>query len=449
MSYATALATVKRLVGIFNRYEINANFGSTSFLTLATAVEDNITGSYREEILGALRSGVRSRHSSVLSTATLVSVLTPAFRDLVEELDLPDLGFYRNLEQWRDYLDDQSDDVNARGLTYNSITAASGTGDGVIIRLTKGPDNELLEGCRHQALEFVCVADQLEGGAREHGEIFEVDGGAKLKDLIELGGSGRLGRLQAIDELVTQAMLANPKFTTLSGTQPTAGAPVAPAAVTSINNWLLSTVSNVQLDADTYVRPKPGQTNAKSVRFNAGATVTISQVLQTSKKPTIKDRTAYILFALLYKTANATGNWNLDLGATQKTGTIAALTNTTWNRLILDQDQGLYYKNWKQQDADVVFGVDTVAVAPVYLGEIGLAPMTLIDGLPYAVIGHTTPFIRGKRYTSSITEPGTQPTDRAILQYWISLRTEASKNLGYPFSLPSDTGGTETVADPS
>lgn len=439
-SVSEATTEITNMADLLNQVELFASTNSENVVALEQAIIDNLRGSAAAAVLSAARSP-SSALRPLLEPAAVRAAFTGPLQNMMEAIDVPDRGFARNMVAWRDYLRDQSDSVNSRGFTYGSLSAGGGNvGNGVPLRLNVDDAGQPLEGAFAEARELLCIRDQ--GAVNEFEEVFRFEGANRGLGWLDVAGSGIDRELRCFHGNDAASFLVNPSFSVFNGTAPSSGSPATPSATTDVTGWVLSSASDFRVDVDTVYRGFPGDTLPKSLRFMDNGN--ISQVLKDNANPALSLSLPYVLQVAVYRESSCDGNLTLDLGASSQTFAMSSLTNSAWNVVKMDLDSDLYYTNFKEADLDIKFTLASRTTGTLYLDDVLFGPMTMVDGLWYFLPGGSTSFLEGDVFTWTDSEAGT----RAILQYWLSFRTQLSQTLGYGFSLPSDNGGTETISDP-
>lgn len=436
-----AIATLKAAVDLLEELDKFANANSPNLVGLQDTLINSLAGDSAAAILAngdALRAAVAGQ----LTPANDRGTLTPCFADFMSAIALPSSSLAENLVQFRQWMIDNSQTINSRGMTYGSISVGgSNVGTGTINRITVDADNVPLEGAHAELKTFECVADQ--GQTDETEEVFSVEGANAGADFASGStGSGILTTMRALSARDSQTYVRNPSWSSFSGTQPTAGSEQAPATTTSWAGWTVGDITKVKASVDQVYRGFPGDSTPMSIRFTDNTTCT--QAFVDNANPTFAARTPFYVQLAIYRESNCDGTLTITLGSKTQAVTMTSLNNGAWNVVRLDLDQDLYYDRWKLNDATIGFALTSRTTGTLYLDDLIFSPFTLLDGIGYAIVGSATPFMRDD--TFSFTD--TQNATRGVLQWWITHRSRASELLGYPFSLPSNNAGGETITDP-
>ena len=254
-SVAEAQAQIVALADLLNEVELFGSTNSPNLVGLETAIVDIVRGPAAGAIIAAARAPSNAVES-LISPAAVRAAFTPALQDMAEAISVPDRGFERNMVEWRDYLRAESDSVNSRDFTLGSFSAGGGnTGNGVPLRLAVDDAGEPLEGQFAEARSLTCIRDQ--GSANEFEEVFRFQGANRGRGWLDVAGSGTDREIRCYHAGDTGSFVLNPSWSTVNGTQPSAGSPVTPSATTDVTGWVLSTAANFRVDVDTVYRGFP------------------------------------------------------------------------------------------------------------------------------------------------------------------------------------------------
>jgi hypothetical protein len=391
-----------------------------NYLALEDAVVQNLEGDYSDQVLAAL-AGLRASLAGTLTSGTAAAILTPLFLSYAKVRSIP----YRTIpEIFRELHDDfvaNSKTVNSREITFASMSY-SGTGNGVLNRLTEDKDGFDIENATAEAKAAKCVEDE-HSGAVEHEEVFRVSGAPAGRDPIEFAGSGKVGRLVAVSARHSARFIRNPSFDDITGSV---------GSLTGVTGWTpVSDISNFDADeTDTY-RGYAGAGTLRSLEFTGSDTLEQNLNVASARfDPTVP---VYVQCAVMRK-SSATGTFTLTFGSKTAMLDVSTISNDTWTVVRLALDKNLFFPNWNQEDPKVSVGMATLATGTVLVDDVIVTPMTFFDGTWWALVGGSTPFLRDGEFTGTDTEVG------AKINYWLWR--------AFGLYLPHTTGGTETWADP-
>ena len=318
---------------------------------------------------------------------------------------------YRKLQQ-------DGDSVDSRELTYGPVTAVGGpVGDGIFYRLTTDKYTEDIEAVTVETKTFICSSDRY-NGARRHEEVFDVFGEpAELMGTLQ-DGSGLVGRITGLSELTSLQHLENPGFDSDAVN-------AAPAVITgwevngSIANYEIST-------AQTYRVPE-GVADSESKALRQTDADKITQLFTRPLNPFSPWLAAVHVFPI-----SADGNFVLRVGSHSVTLALTALSG--WKRIVLAQDENLWYDNFRETTLDIELEW-TGTTGEVFIDTVIFGPMQPMDGSFWAPIGGQVEFARDDEFTVVDTEANPS----AINQWWL-------RQAG--LYLPGNKVGAETITDP-
>ena len=460
LSYANAVALWKAVVDHLKELDLFANSNTPNFEGNENTIRTATPGDYHADVLAALNS-LRSNLNGMLTPAAVSAALLPAMREMAQAINVPERDLRGIVLRLYDYLHANSLSVNSGEITEGTIacggntTGASatesgsssgtntggGSTGGSLNRVIVDRNNYALETTHLELKTWECIADQSSGsGTERFREIFEVRGVEAHRDYLTVAGSGLRTTVQCLDESSSTAFLRNPGFDQFTGTQPTASTPTSAVAVTDFPGWTLDSVTGVTSTIDFQWRVPAGETatTAKSIGF-ASVDRTLTQIISNNTRAKFPlDRPLYFQFAL-HKVSGATGTLTARCGAVNRAITIGSQTNDTWAvyKVPSTIGQDCWYEGRQAEDQyDIQFAFSSLS-GTVYIDAIIFAPMTRIDGFYYALTCGTTPYALKDVYSYTDSQ-----STRGEMQYWTGFRS------GLFISLPSITGGTETVTDP-
>lgn len=327
------------------------------------------------------------------------------------------------------------DAVESRELTYGSVTAgATNVGTGLLRILSQDHYGYPLESCHIESKVAVCIRDGAQ--VQTHSEVFQISGENAQPDGLRRIGSGAAAQtLTGLTTINAESFLANPSLSSIGGTAPTAGSPVAVAAVNTITGWTLATISGATLDADVTYRNLPGETRRFSLRFAANNK--LSQIVGASRRAQFLAFIAYWRQVAVYREGNCDGTLTLKWGRVTVTVAMTSLSNGAWNLVTAALDRDLYGVNFTETNMEVSLELSGRTTGSIYIQDWTCGAMIPIDGRPAALIGGATPFRLRDRFTAGVTQ--SDATKGRI--------NEMLWRAGLP-SLPAVTSGA-TLADPA
>lgn len=439
-TYAEAEAQLIRWIHLLEETDKFANANTDNALGLLNAIIDNRRSDV--DIDGAMRV-YRGGIGSVLSPASVRTILSPSLMEIVRSsaINKPWVSYAQAVRDWRDYLIAQTPDrtVRAREFTWGNISAGgSNVGNGTIRRLLVDENGYELEGAHAETKTFRCVRDQ--GQVFRHEEVFRVEGEPAEPDFLEVDGTGLFNTIQAAASARDQSIVRNPSFSQFTGTAPTAGAPTTLTSATQITGWTVTTAAScaVGIDVPDVYRDYHGDTTPKWVKFIGNNTIT--QILRNNARPVLDRYIPYHVQVAVYRETNADGTFTLRWGAASKAVDITTLTNDAWNIVQLDLDQNRYYKNFKEANLDIQMQWSGRTVGTIYMDDVIVRKMQVIDAVPYIVIGGATPFMVEDTFTFTDSVAAT----RGIIMYWVVHRSGLEECV----VIPHADNPAQVLADP-
>lgn len=438
LSYANAWTLISAVVLLLDESDKFANANSDNFDGMHDAVAAANLGDYQSAVIAGVDS-LRARLSSMLEPAAVRAAIAGPLAEMMAAINVPergpvDVALFRLKEYMIGLGTD--DTVNAREFTRGSASAGgSNVGTGTINRLNVDEDGYPLEASHAEVKTFECVQDQNQ--VELHEEVFEVRGEKSEPDRLLVDGSGIRTRIPCISHRSTQAILANPSFSQFSGTQPSAGSESTPAATDSVTGWVVTTIAAARVSVDTVYRDLVGETHKHALRFTANNKIV--QTLSEQRRARLSTSRPYYVQVAIYRESSCDGTLTIRWGANTQAFTVSNLNSGAWNVVRLDLDKDLYYKNFKESGFTFEIELGSRTTGSIYIDDVIIAPMSLIDGTFYAIVGSPTAFLLRDVFTVTDSHSAT----RGKIQYWLAFRS------GVGLSLPAVTAGAETIADPS
>lgn len=394
-----------------------------------------------------LVSRMKANVAGLMGRGTLQGLFFPHLREfsrLNTEADATDASFLRHLFLLKEYMDANSLSINSRGMTFGSISAGGGnTGDGEVVRVTVDPEGNTLEGTTPEAKSANCTHDE-NNGAEKHAELFRFEGGTINTDGLEFTGSGIMGsRVKAIT--AADGPVFNPSFEQNSATADDE----APSSTTAISGWTItSSTANYKLRTNAaYVYRGYPQAPSTLWGLEIEGNDTIAQVVKDQRPQySFGRRVPFLCQIKVKRLASCDGTVTLHLGSSSKALDLTTISNDTWTTLRIDLDEACYGETFNKADLDVKIVTSGITTGTVAVDDLLCAPLTLLNGHWYGVVGGATPFLHDDTFTWTDTDGGT----RAVYSYWLWRAVGAwPGSAGIDFWLPTNNAGSETVSDPS
>jgi len=406
----------------------------------------SLEGTYTTAELPNWLTGMRASMSASLSPSTAAAALAPIIYEYANYISTnltSDKGFgsglrsttelFRTLYEW---FHANSLRVKTRAITFGSAVAKVGNvGNPTISRLTVDENNYALEACTVEKKQFRCRADQ-NTGTDKWAESFEVLGQAASFDSLQIpstgsgenirtsifarhAGSGSGGSLLTNSSFSEFSATGTPKFT---GWTETAGG------------------ASVSQDATAFYRSHPGASTNASLKITGGAgTVTLRQLLSSSRVRRLDPNIPYFLRVMVNKTLGTAtgGNFVLRLGSQTLTTAVSALA-AGWTEVVMPIGQNCWPKNFDADTLAIDIEWNTSTSGYLLVDDAIFCPWDQIDGT-YFCMRHTnaSPVANLVDDAFTFTDTGGAPATGKI-QYWLWLT-------GYGY-LPSSA--TPTLTDP-
>ena len=331
--------------------------------------------------------------------------------------------------------------IKSRTITYAAIsTLPSGVvnvGNGVISRLTTDEHGYKMEACHVEKKLFRCRQD-LNTGAQEHAEVFEVIGTQASQDALlqavfgsgeanraiinsSHAGTGNGGSLLRNSSFDSYSSTSSPKFT---GWTETAGG------------------SNIAQDttAGHFYRSNPSASVDGALKITGGSgTVTLTQTLDSMLVRAIDPATPYFLRVMVNKTVGTAsgGTINVKLGSVTVATTIAGL-GSGWQEILVPIGTSNWPRTFNVNPFTIVIEWTSSSSGYLLVDDVIFREWDFIDGTYWNVRQNAASPISWLLDDSlEGTDTGGAPAT-GKLQWWLF-----RSGLGY---LPSS--GSPTISDP-
>lgn len=447
MATPTEAEVTSQFTALIDLLDETAKFGgvnSPNWLGLEDTLGQALEGDYLDEIMGVVRAG-RSSINTILDPAYGRALLSPILRQWAKISASPDISPDNESDEQivirlYDRLVTASKSVKERAFSYGSASAGgSNAGNGSVYRCTKNPDAYNLEACTPETKVFRCTKD-YGLGAGKHQEVFEVLGPRRYRDSLLVNASGYSGTMTALTG--ADSILQNADF----GSYDSASTPTSvPGWKTSAGAADLSAI--LDIDTTNYYRlygsgvdATPGQ-GAQSAKWIADGKIVQKAI---DFRTQLRDDVPYVC-QLAYNRSINSATGQLDFRVGNITTTVASLAGASagWNVLRATLGGNSWFKNLKEADFNVEIEKSGSGTSGLLVSEVIIAPMSLIDGSFYSVIGASTPFL----YKDYFTIADSVATD-SVVQKWLwrlYAFGSSSSNAWRMMWVPS---GTPTITDP-
>lgn len=371
--------------------------------TLAGAIS-NTTDPGLTDIAAAVRQ-TRATKASIMSQSA--RALAPAFRIYGQFINAPETDVQSIITRLTKYYVDNSEAVNSRGFVYGAqVNGSPYVGNGAVYRLIWDENGFPIENNTAEVKTLTCLADASSGARGRNEEIFEIRGAVANRDALDITGSGSIGQLTAMNASMSFAYLRNPSFSQFSGTT---------SSPTDITQWTSSVAvssSTYTLTTDTYAnqgvgyyRDYPGDSTSYSLNC-LSTTFTLSQSIEQNRNAFSPNNPMYCQFAYKKSSVGTDGTLTLSLGSNTASVTLGGIGDTNWHVLSLALDKNLWFRNFDQANLSFSIARSGGTTGTITVDDVILAPFAFFDGLWWAVVGGTTPFLRRDTLTFTDTENG-------------------------------------------
>lgn len=446
MSFASSFA---------NRLEVYTSTASTGLIAQLEAFRNDLEGDYGQ----AARTPIERARLTVngaITRSAMRAMFLPLLRQMAVAINYPDPNASLEVlhEALFDYCIAQSQSINDSEDTIDTSYSAGGSnvGNGEVIVLTVDEENGKLGGWIPDSWTLECMADARQLGEL-HKEQWRLEGTDRRPDNLDFTGSGLVvNGLRTFAADLSESYVTNASFNraTLDG-----------STLTSLPGWTQNTGAaigtNLSINTSNTYRTSPGDANDRALQFNADEL--LYQDIVNTGGARINPNLPYLIDVAVAKVGTPTGTMSLRLSDTLGSGGVSAslahgaMTGSgTYDRLRIAVGQNCWPAQFNANtlriqiqlssgasiDASNYFLVDDLIFAPfARVGAYG-DPRTGRGamGIYMAILGGSTPFVKGDTFTAADSEGGT----RGVF-HWAYSRIA---QIGY---LPLQTGGTETIAD--
>ena len=395
-------AQINRLILMLDEGDKWNTSATKNVLAMYDAVVEGFKGEFAAlAIQGA--DAFRATSSALVSPAIGTQMLNAAWRQYGKQQGFPERNPVQILDRLLVYFAEGSERVTPRTFTFGAPAAITGTGDGVVNRITKDRYDFDIEAATPEAKEIKCIADQSSGGAQIGQQTFEIRGAHVPRDFVEgVVGFDRAGTITAISSDDAARFLTNPSFNQFTGTAPD---------ITTVTGWTIATIADVQIEdtdgVSTIYRTSIQEGTAPgSLRFQDNEKIT-----QLLDREQFDPFTPYYCQIAFFREASCDGNLTIRLGAT--TATVALSAQSGWTILRIALDQGLYLRNFNASVLDFEVELDSRTTGTLLVDDIVLAPATRFDGTWWAIVGGATEFLLEDLTTATDT------VSEAIINKWL------------------------------
>ena len=375
-------------------------------LLVASRKAAEIDGEKHAEMEQGVHAAVSALRSSLIGVrGQAASILAQPLRILGRVYGFRETDPSAIIDRIYDYFVDTGRRIQSRGLTVGSVSnspaSGSNAGNGNLFLRPTMSTGDPCDNLWAESVLFRCEADE-HSGASEHRERFSIEGDPAHPDGLTITGSGSKATTTALTP--SDSLALNSSFTNYSGA----------AATPTFTNWT-ATGGTANVDAETTItyRDSTAETTAVSVKFNANDTLTQNF---NARGTTLRTDVPYIAH-LAYKPSGSgvTANLGVTIGNNSTwTTAVDGSASTAWGVFT----QTLFFRNLNKEDPEFTIQVSSLSGGQLYIDDFIFAPMSSFNGLYYALIGGSTPFLRGDGKTYSITETAIA-SRKGIVNEWL------------------------------
>jgi hypothetical protein len=414
----TQISNVARIQDNLRQYA--GTTASTNFISNEDTLIQSLEGDYTGNLMTAMDGMRGALNGCIISGA---SVMNPLFTTMGQVINAPETDTQSIITRLYQFMIDNSQAVTSRGFTFGTPAAGgSNVGDGSLIRLTADENGLAIENTTPEAKEAKVVADQF-SGTQEGEQVFQFIGSEPNKDQLLIQGSGKISNLRATTS--RDSVIGNASFTNFQGTA---------AVPTSLTDWTVGTIADVELDTTNFYVPDPSDGgNTAALKFTGNTTVTQAF---TVRNVTLDPYMPYKAH-LWYNRQVGTGDGTITFTFCGVSASVVLAAQTGWNKLEIAIGTDCWFKNFNTgvDDMKVEIELSGNTTGTVLVDTVMCMPWQSFDGEYYFIEDGQTEFLFDDVYT------WTDSATEAILQrfFWI--------NFGR--YLPHATGGSVTWADPT
>jgi hypothetical protein len=387
-------------------------------------LEDTIIQALETDYSADVMTGLASMRAGLdASIRAGAAALAPLILEYGKYIKAPENDIGSILKRIYVYNHDNTQKITSRQFTYATPTAGlSNVGNGTINRLTTDDYGYAIENCSADAKVVKCVAD-ANSGATKHEEVFEFRGATASKDELIRTGSGKVAQVKCMSARTSSDYTDNPSFAQYSG---------AIGAVTDLYGWTVTTIAKLDIDATNYYRDYAGESPAPaSVKFTDN-----NKIVQAFSRRNVaidRGRPYYAQIAYNRQIGSCDGTLKLTVGNVN--ATVSLVAQTGWNILRIAIGANSWYKTFDKQDPTFEIELSSRTGGQLLIDDFVFGPFENFDGLWYAPVGGSTPFLVDDVFTWTDSEVGSK------IQHFLW------KYFGMYW--PHSTGGGITWADPA
>lgn len=377
-----------------------------SVLSLIDAIDVVGKGDFNATLIAAARN-YRTRYSAVLAGDT--ALLTPVLRHFMRFLGKQATDPRAMLDELYDDFVANAITIRSRGFVLATPPAFTGTGNGVLLRLTVDENNFAFEHGIPDTKTGTITRD-VSTGSQIHEEVLTLEGATPSVDLLDFDlGSGQTAFVTALT-FRNAATLQNAGFRQLTSALPIAvGSPRVLTAAPAGWEITAGVVGDLTGQADLVFRTLQGESLATALRWTGN--VTIRQLLRTNGVQLVSN-VPHMVGVAIVRENSATGTVTLSLGTSSVVKDLSTMVNGVYEFVPIALGTGYWFENFNETDLDVEVAAAALAVGQFSISEVILAPGVFFDGSWYWLIGGTIAFLRDDVSAFTDTDGGTGKIQR-------------------------------------
>jgi len=425
LSFTNAMTLLGLGVKMLDQTKKFRDSNSPNLAAMRAAVQAANEGERIDDVLLQTR-GLLDSINGRLEPSSVQSFLAPFLDEVSLAIEKPLSGYEEQLRDLRDYMTANAKTVKTRAMSVGSVTAGgSNVGTGIAKCLSLDILGNQIQSSRADAPTILCTNAQGSAGStgagKRNNELFSYRGANAP------GGSGLILPIAAAWD--SEANLQNSRFAGFTGTKPTAGSPVTPAAVGAFNGWTMSATTNFRCGLDFAARyPAGGASTAYHLSFVGNGTITQNLA---QRGASFNPRTPYLPAALIYREGTSDLDITLTWGSKSQTFQLdgGSFGDGAYTWAVVDIDKDLYAKNWWSDSANFAITGANWSTGKAHIIQSGLFSPVAINGLWYWILGGATPFQVGDLFAQTITQ-----SSDGINQRWLTAEAQVSSGIVLPYS---------------
>lgn len=366
-------------------------------------LEDQVTQSletdYAPSIVGSL---AQTRGALVAALGSFRGAFDGVIRTYLKTADIATTDLAKACVLLREYFESGTP-ITFKERAWSRGTAAavgSPSGNGVVRRLVTDRYSRDIQHCYVETRIAKCIKD-ANSGARRHQEVFEVRGGRRSKDGLDVTGSGIVHEVASVS--AADSRLSNPTFSRYSGTA---------AVPTEITGWTPSAIGNFLIDETNYYRDFDGDSTSSGAASAAVQFKTNAELVQALSVRGDAGLSPYVpMYArIAYNRSVGSCDGNLTLTVGAVTETVALVAQSGWQILYVPLNQKCWLQTLNEQSFDVKITLASRTTGTLLVDDVIFVPWKRWGmGDYYIIDGGSTPWLVDDSWTfGADTETGSK-----------------------------------------